>query len=102
NVLDTMGLISSSYGLWMGVDGGDSAELSDPDRYRYISLQFQDDVLVGAQALGLTQHVGVLRGLIQTKLPLGKWKKHLMNDPTRIMEAYLASTQAIGHNAGII
>lgn len=102
NVLDTMGLISSSYGLWMGVDGGDSAELSDPDRYRYMSLQFQDDVLVGAQALGLTQHVGVLRGLIQTQLPLGKWKVRLMNDPTRIMEAYLGATQAIGHNAGVM
>ncbi len=102
NVLDTMGLISSSYGLWMGVEGGDSVELNDPDRYRYLSLQFKDDVLVGAQALGLTQHVGVLRGLIQTKLPLGKWKKHLQQHPTRIMEAYLATTQAIGHNAGII
>lgn len=102
NVLDTMGLISSSYGLWMGVDGGDSAELSDPDRYRYMSLQFQDDVLVGAQALGLTQHVGVLRGLIQTRLPLGKWKHHLKKDPTRIMEAYLGATQAIGHNADVM
>ena len=102
NVLDTMGLISTSYGLWMGVDGGDSAELSDPGRYRYLSLQFQDDVMVGAQALGLTEHVGVLRGLIQTKLRLGKWKNHLMRDPTRLMEAYLGSTQAIGHNAGII
>ena len=102
NVLDTMGLISSSYGLWMGVDGGDSAELNDPERYRYISLQFQDDVLVGAQALGLTEHVGVLRGLIQTRLPLGKWKDHLMKDPTRIMEAYLGTTQAIGHNADVM
>jgi NAD(P)H-nitrite reductase large subunit len=102
NVLDTMGLISSSYGLWMGVEGGESIELSDPDRYRYLSLQFQDDVLVGAQALGLTQHVGVLRGLIQTRLPLGKWKQHLMKDPTRIMEAYLGTTQSIGHNAGVI
>jgi len=102
NVLDTMGLISSSYGLWMGVDGGDSAELSDLDRYRYINLQFQDDILVGAQALGLTEHVGVLRGLIQTKLPLGKWKKHLMEDPSRIMEAYLGTTQAIGHNADVM
>ncbi len=102
NVLDTMGLISSSYGLWMGVDGGDSVELNDPGRYRYISLQFDDDVLVGAQALGLTEHVGVLRGLIQTKLPLGKWKDHLMKDPTRLMEAYLGVTQSIGHNAGII
>ena len=102
NVLDTMGLISSSYGLWMGVDGGETAELSDPQRYRYLCLQFEDDVLVGAQSLGLTNHVGVLRGLIQTRLHLGKWKDHLKKDPTRLMEAYLGSTQAIGHNAGII
>lgn len=102
NVLDTMGLISSSYGLWMGVDGGNSTELCDEDRYRYLSLQFEDDVLVGAQSLGLTQHVGVLRGLIQTRLKLNKWKDHLMKDPTRIMEAYLANTQAIGHNANVL
>ena len=98
NVLDTMGLISSSYGLWMGTDGGDSTELCDEDSYKYLSLQFEDDTLVGAQALGLTEHVGVLRGLIQTKVKLGVWKDRLMEDPTRIMEAYLGSTQAIGHN----
>ncbi len=102
NVLDTMGLISSSYGLWMGVDGGESSRLCDESRYRYLKLEFEDDILVGAQSLGLTQHVGVLRGLIQTKLKLGKWKDHLLKDPTRIMEAYLANTQAIGHNAGVI
>ena len=102
NVLDTMGLVSTSYGLWLGVEGGESAELVDAEGYRYISLQFQDDVLVGAQALGLTNHVGVLRGLIQTKLKLGKWKDHLLQDPTRIMEAYLGATQSIGHNAALI
>ena len=102
NVLDTMGLISSSYGLWMGVDGGESVKVCDNDLFRYLSLQFEDDILVGAQALGLTQHVGVLRGLIQTKLKLGKWKDHLLKDPTRIMEAYLANTQAIGRNAGVL
>ena len=102
NVLDTMGLVSTSYGLWMGVEGGESAELVDAEGYRYISLQFQDDVLVGAQALGLTNHVGVLRGLIQTRLKLGKWKDHLLHDPTRIMEAYLGATQSIGHNAALL
>lgn len=102
NVLDTMGLISSSYGLWMGVDGGDTVELNEPARYRYLCLQFQDDVLVGAQALGLTEHVGVLRGLIQTGLPLGRWKDRLIKDPTRIMEAYLGTTQAIGYNAELM
>ena len=102
NVLDTLGLVSTSYGLWMGVDGGETVELKDPDRYRYLCLQFEDDVMVGAQALGLTQHVGVLRGMIQTRLKLGKWKDHLLHDPTRIMEAYLGSTQAIGHNAAVM
>jgi len=59
-----------------------------------LSLQFKGDVLVGATSLGLTQHVGVLRGLIQTRTPLGHWKNVLLNDPTRIMEAYLARAQA--------
>ena len=102
NVLDTIGLISSSFGLWMGTDGGDSAELLNRERYRYLNLQFEDDVLVGATSLGLTQHVGVLRGLIQTKTRLGAWKQKLKDDPTRIMEAYLASTQAVGFNAAIL
>jgi len=95
NILDTMGLISGSFGAWQGVGGGDSTELRDNGRYRYLNLQFQDDVLVGANSLGLTQNIGVLRGLIQTKLPLGKWKSRLMNDPTRISEAYISVTQSI-------
>ncbi len=99
NVLDTLGLISSSFGSWMGVDGGDSAELVDAERYRYINLQFKDDVLVGASALGLTEHIGVLRGLIQSRIQLKAWKRKLMRNPTRIMEAYLANTQAIGYKA---
>ena len=102
NVLDTLGLISSSFGLWMGAEGGESAELLNRDRFRYLNLQFKDDVLVGATSLGLTQHVGVLRGLIQTKTKLGVWKDRLKEDPPRIMEAYMASTQALGYNAAVM
>ena len=93
NVLDTVGLISTSFGMWMGVPGGDEAEQVDEDKFRYINLQFKDDVLVGASSLGMTQHVGAMRGLIQTARPLGDWKDHLMKDPTRLMDAYLASAQ---------
>jgi NAD(P)H-nitrite reductase large subunit len=92
NVLDTLGLISSSFGLWMGVEGGNAAELYDPDNFKYINLQFKDDVIIGATSLGLTQHVGVLRGLIQGKVKLGSWKAKLIKDPSRIMEAYLANS----------
>ncbi len=90
NVLDTLGLISASFGLWMGADGGDQVELSDPERFRYLNLQFRDDVLVGATSLGMTQHVGVLRGLIQGETHLGAWKERLQADPTRVVEAYLS------------
>jgi len=93
NVLDTVGLISTSFGLWMGVDGGDESELVDKENYQYINLQFKDDVLVGASSLGMTQHVGVMRGLIQTASPLGEWKDKLMENPTRLPEAYLAGAQ---------
>ncbi len=96
NVLNTLGLITSSFGLWMGVEGGDRAVAVDHDRFRYLRLEFDGDVLVGALAMGLTQHVGVLRGLVQTRVNLGEWKQTLMKDPMRVMEAYLACTQDLG------
>jgi len=102
NVLDTLGLVSSSFASWMGVDGGDSAELQDAGNFRYLNLQFRDDVLVGATALGLTDHVGVLRGLIQSRTRLGHWKKKLQADPSQLVQAYLATTLPVGHNAYVI
>lgn len=93
NVLNTLGLITSSFGLWNGVDGGDRTSVCDKDHNRYLRLEFQDDLLVGALAIGLTQHVGILRGLIQTRVRLGKWKKLLLNDPSLVMNAYLDRVQ---------
>lgn len=90
NVLDSMGMISSSFGEWQGVAGGDGVELADEAMGRYISLQFSGDVLVGATAVGLTEHVGALRGLIQGKTKLGAWKDTLLATPTRFAEAYIA------------
>ena len=89
NVLDTMGLISSSFGLWMGAEGGESVESLDETDFRYINLHFKGDHMVGASCVGHTDHIGVLRGLIQSKLRLGHWKDRLKADPTRIAEAYV-------------
>ncbi len=94
NVLDTVGLVSCSFGQWQGVDGGESAERIDDDAFRYVNLQFADDRLVGAITLGRTDWVGVLRGLIQTRVPLGSWKEKLKADPHRIAEAYVARAGA--------
>jgi NAD(P)H-nitrite reductase large subunit len=94
NVLDTLGLISSSFGEWQGVPGGEHVELTDKAAGRHLSLQFKDDVLVGCNAVGWTQHVGVMRGLVEGQVKLGAWKDALLQDPTRLMESYLDSAQA--------
>jgi NAD(P)H-nitrite reductase large subunit len=96
NVLDTLGLVSMSFGQWNGVapeQGGSGVELVDAENFRYLGLQFQDDVLIGATGIGHTEHVGALRGLIQTRTHLGKWKRALIEDPSAYMEAYLAVTR---------
>jgi NAD(P)H-nitrite reductase large subunit len=90
NVLDSLGMISSSFGEWQGVPGGNGVEQADEARGRYLSLQFDGDVLVGATAVGWTDHIGVLRGLIQAKTRLGAWKETLLRSPTRFVEAYIA------------
>ncbi len=91
NVLTTLGLASSSFGEWQGVPGGESAEVLDESRYRYMNLQFDGDRLVGANCVGFSEHIGALRGLIEGRLRLGAWKRRLMEDPSQIMPAYLGA-----------
>ena len=104
NVLDTLGLISASFGNWEGVAGGQHAELTEPDQRtggRHLNLQFADGKLVGCNAIGWTQHVGVMRGLVEGAVPLGEWKDKLLADPTLLMEAYLARAQAQDVHASV-
>jgi NAD(P)H-nitrite reductase large subunit len=93
NVLDTLGLISTSFGDWQGRPGGEHVELTDVPNGRHLSLQFQGEVLVGCNSVGWTDHVGVMRGLVEGQVPLGAWKEVLMKDPTQLMEAYLGAAQ---------
>jgi NAD(P)H-nitrite reductase large subunit len=91
NVLDTLGLISASFGDWAGTPTCDHVELTDKASGRHLSLRFQDDVMVGCNAVGWTDHIGVMRGLVEGQIKLGPWKDKLMQDPTRLMQAYQAS-----------
>ena len=94
NVLDTLGLISTSFGNWQGVAGGEQIELADKAGYKLLSMQFKDDVMVGCNSIGWTDHVGALRGLVEGKVKLGRWKEQLKSDPTQLMAAYIATAQA--------
>lgn len=96
NVLDLLGLISCSFGLWEGTaENGESAELYQPDQNRYLKLQFESDHLIGASSVGYSDHIGVLQGLIQGRVALGEWKDRLMAEPDRLMEAWIGSTQGV-------
>ena len=99
NVLDTLGLVSTSFGNWEGVPGGEHVELtdrgSDGGKGRHLSLQFGGSKLVGCNSIGWTEHVGVMRGLVEGEVKLtGDWKQRLIADPTLLMQAYLACAQA--------
>lgn len=100
NVLDTLGLISASFGNWEGVPGGQHAELVDLPNHKALSLQFDGDVMVGCNSVGWTQHVGVMRGLVEGRVKLGDWKDRLLDDPTQLMPAYLATAQGQGQWSG--
>jgi NADPH-dependent 2,4-dienoyl-CoA reductase/sulfur reductase-like enzyme len=94
NVLDTLGLISTSFGDWQGVPGGEHVELTDRAAGRHLSLQFSGERLVGCNSVGWTEHVGAMRGLVEGQVRLAPgWKQRLLDDPTQLMPAYLASAQ---------
>ncbi len=103
NVLDTLGLVSTSFGNWQGVpkeQGGEQIELKDDVRFKLLSMQFKADVMVGCNSIGWTDHIGALRGLVEGKVKLGEWKARLQADPTQLMAAYLATAQAQGQWSG--
>jgi NAD(P)H-nitrite reductase large subunit len=97
NVLTTLGLASSSFGEWQGVPGGESTDVLDAARYRYMNLQFDGERLVGANCVGFSEHAGALRGLIEGRRRLGAWKRRLMDDPSQVMAAYVGTAQGLRH-----
>lgn len=90
NTLDTLGLVSCSFGHLNG--DKDVAVMSDPENFRYTKLVFDGDVIKSALTLGRTDHIGVLRGLIQSEVRLGVWKERLKRNPNLLAEAYVANT----------
>jgi NADPH-dependent 2,4-dienoyl-CoA reductase/sulfur reductase-like enzyme len=94
NVLDTLGLISHTFGLWEGSAEGQVTEVVDEAHYLYTRLCFAADRLVGAITIGHPHHVGAIRGLIQSRRQLGVWKERLMQNPHLLMEALVGLNQS--------
>lgn len=93
DVFDTMGLISSSFGQWQGVRGGQWVEMADDQNFQYLRLEFSRDILIGCNAVGITEYSTVLRSLIQHQVRLGEWKDRLLQDPSLLKQAYAECVQ---------
>jgi len=93
NVLDTVGLISHTFGLWQGSAAGEVTEVVDEANYIYTRLCFEADHLIGAITIGHPHHVGAIRGLIQSRRHLGSWQQRLMHNPQGVMEAFVELNQ---------
>lgn len=96
NMVETLGLIWYSFGAWQGLEGGEHGEQLDEEHNSYLRLEFKGNALAGAICVGGMEHMGIIRGMIQSRMELGKWKELLMREPRRIMEAYLELTERGG------
>lgn len=81
NVLDICGLHAASFGRW--ADEADIVRLSNPSRPVYRKYVFDGDRMVGGIVLGPTSDIshladiGMIKGLIQTRVSMGPWKLYL-------------------------
>jgi NAD(P)H-nitrite reductase large subunit len=94
NILDACGLQCASFGRWSDPNA-ETMTIRNPDRPVYRRLLYRGDQLTGAiflgpaNDLGMLNDVGMVKGIMQTKTPLGPWKEFLRHNPFDIRRAYI-------------
>jgi NAD(P)H-nitrite reductase large subunit len=99
NILDVCGLQCVSYGRWAEED---DMTICNPDRplYRRLLWTGPDARIIGAifvgpaNDVGMLNDVGMVKGIIQTRTPLGQWKQFLRENPFDIRRPYIAARVA--------
>ncbi|MBI3756901.1 MAG: NAD(P)/FAD-dependent oxidoreductase [Deltaproteobacteria bacterium] len=96
NVLDVVNLHCASFGVWRE-EGRETTIVSNPTRPLYRKYVWEGDRMVGALFVGpiedvtMLNDVGMAKGMIQTKTPLGAWAQHIRSHPTDLRRAYIAN-----------
>jgi len=96
NIVDVCHLDVASFGRWDDPEA-QVATVLRPGEPAYRKLLFRGDRLTGAMILGraddiwTTNDVGMLKGLVQTGVPLGKWTEHLRRNPFDVKPAFIAT-----------
>ena len=96
NIVEVCHLDVASFGAWDD-NRADAAAGLRADRPAYRKLLFSGDRLTGAIILGrsgdiwTSNDVGMLKGLVQTGVALGRFKEHLKKHPFDVKPAFIAS-----------
>jgi NAD(P)H-nitrite reductase large subunit len=95
NILDVCGLQCASFGRWG--EAAESMVIRNPDRPIYRKLLWTGEQVTGAifigpaQDLGMLNDVGMIKGIMQTRTPLGDWKEFLRANPFDIRRPFVAA-----------
>ena len=96
NIVEVCHLDVASFGAWDD-NRADAVAGLRADRPAYRKLLFSGDRLTGAIILGrsgdiwTSNDVGMLKGLVQTGVALGRFKEHLRKHPFDVKPAFIAS-----------
>jgi NAD(P)H-nitrite reductase large subunit len=96
NIVEVCHLDAASFGAWDDTRAEAISGLKK-DRNAYRKLLFSGERLTGAIIIGrsndiwTTNDVGMLKGLVQTGQPLGRYKEHLRRNPFDVKTAFIAS-----------
>jgi NAD(P)H-nitrite reductase large subunit len=96
NIVEVCHLDVASFGAWDDANA-ETASGVKADRPAYRKLLWRGDRLTGAIILGpssdiwTTNDVGMLKGLVQSGVALGRWKAYLKKNPFDIKPAFIAT-----------
>jgi NAD(P)H-nitrite reductase large subunit len=96
NILDACGLQCASFGRW-GEAAAEAMTICNPYRSIYRKLLWTEDQITGAvfvgpaNDLGMLNDVGMVKGIMQTRTPLGTWKAFLRENPFDIRRPFVAA-----------
>jgi NAD(P)H-nitrite reductase large subunit len=99
NILDACGLQCASFGRW-GDAAAEAITIRNPDHPVYRKLLWTGDEITGAvflgpaNEMGMLNDVGMIKGIMQTRTPLGAWKEFLRANPLDIRRPYIAAKVA--------
>lgn len=96
NILDVCGLQCASFGRWNDSQA-EIMKIHNPSGFIHRKLLWTDDRVTGAifvgkaQDVGLLNDMGMVKGIIQTQMPLREWKDFLRDNPFDIRRAYVGA-----------